>query len=303
MQIVSTDGPALTYSKNVTLVIVGSDPSGIDAMCITNAGAKAASAGCTAWEPFAEVKQWRLEEGPFGSRAVGVFLRDTLGNAMLKPALAETELVPVTTVAVSGGAAFTASRAINLSISALGADPATTKMCASLTARTLRACSTWVPFSRTRKFTLGTAQRKQTVRVFFKDPKLDLPPASVDVTYDAQAPKMTSADMRLNATAAGPDSLIIQYVQAAKDAVSGVASYLIVGQEGPAPPAARCSSSPLRKRVMRGAFAQEAGAAGLLTDAVTFVGLKGQSTYSIRICAVDAANNTALGVVLVAKTD
>jgi hypothetical protein len=76
-------GAATTPSAAVNLTVSASDPSGVAAMCVSNAAVSAAA--CAPFEPYAGLKQWRLADGGDGARTVYVFLQDAVGNTMATP--------------------------------------------------------------------------------------------------------------------------------------------------------------------------------------------------------------------------
>ncbi|KAI8463875.1 MAG: peptidase S8/S53 domain-containing protein [Monoraphidium minutum] len=314
-------GDGATASLDVTLAVTGTDVSGVSDMCVSNT-----AAGCTTWEPFAAARAWQLAAGADGPRSVYVSLRDAKGNAMAAPAAATIEYTapppsppplpplpppPTGGLTINGGALFTASRAVTLAIDSRGG--AAAKMCLSETAATAAACRRWVKFTATKRLSLARAPRGvRTVRAFLRDAAgAALQGAEAAITFDAAAPLMSGPEMAL-AAAAGQTSLALSFAQAATDADSGVASYIVVGRPGSSPPS-RCSSSALAAAERAGLKSQAASSApdggwSAAAEAsappieTVFAGLKPATAYAFRVCAVDGAGNVAAGVALAAST-
>jgi hypothetical protein len=74
-------GTRITTSRTVTLTLDATDPSpgtGVTSMRIKNA-----SGDWTAWQPYAESKDWKLTRGP-GKKTIYVQYKDAAGNASMK---------------------------------------------------------------------------------------------------------------------------------------------------------------------------------------------------------------------------
>jgi hypothetical protein len=71
--VVINNKQANTTSRDVSLTITGSDASGVDSMCISNAGT------CTTFEPFSTTRAWQLTQGD-GTKTVRVAIKDAAGN-------------------------------------------------------------------------------------------------------------------------------------------------------------------------------------------------------------------------------
>ncbi len=67
-------GAKYTRSLAVTLDLTGSDPTGVTAVCVSNASS------CKAWQPFTPSLRWTLAAGTSGLRSVYVRVKDGAGN-------------------------------------------------------------------------------------------------------------------------------------------------------------------------------------------------------------------------------
>jgi hypothetical protein len=304
-------GAATTTTLDVTLAISGNDASGVASMCISNT-----AAACTAFQAFATTKAWQLAGGADGVRTVFVTLKDTAGNTMATPASATITLQTLvaagtSAVVINGGTAYTNARTVPLQISAQGAT-SKTKMCISQTAADASGCGGWSGFAASKKYSLGTSpQGLRTIRVFFRDASgAALPTAVGTISFDSVAPSMDPAAMAVTATPTS-SSVIVGFLQAATDDVSGVASYVVVGRQGKtAPP--RCSGASLKKALSGGLASTVAApttpgtdgvrAAVVQSQSVSFSGLKARTSYSFRVCALDTAGNAAQGVTVSTST-
>ncbi len=76
--IVINGGSTGTMSRDVSLSLNVTDPSGMSQMCLSNA------ASCTAWETFTGTKSWTLTAGE-GAKTVYGWFRDSLGNTTAAP--------------------------------------------------------------------------------------------------------------------------------------------------------------------------------------------------------------------------
>jgi hypothetical protein len=98
--------------------------------------------------------------------------------------------------------------------------------------------------------------------------------------------------------------VVIDFLQAATDDVSGVASYVVVGRQGGTAPA-RCTG-PILKKAQSGGLATTVAAptapAAVQLQSVSFSSLQASTPYSFRLCAVDNAGNVAQGVTIGTQT-
>ena len=88
---------AYTKSRNVTLKLSATDPSGVPKMCISN------TTSCTSWTAYATSKSWTLPTGD-GDKTVYVRYKDGVGNANATP---YSDLIKLDTTAPSGSLSAT----------------------------------------------------------------------------------------------------------------------------------------------------------------------------------------------------
>jgi PKD repeat protein len=138
-------------------------------------------------EPYCEVKPWRLAEGDEGPRAVYVQYRDSYGNESAPRAdtiFYDTTAPPTGSIAINGGAEFTATRAVTLSLAATGAIE-----------MRLRNSETdpwgaWTPYARTKAWMLAAGDEgPRTVYAQFRDHLTNLSaPVSDSINLDTVDP-------------------------------------------------------------------------------------------------------------------
>ncbi len=174
---------------------------------------------------------------------------------------------PVGTIAIGGGAPYTASRTVALALAATDASGVTTMCIAEAT-----TCTAYVPYATTRSLTFAAGEGTRTVRVWYRDRWGNTAaPVAASIKVDTVAP----ATGALAGTAAV--GAIKLTWPAATDATSGVARYRLVGAAGTTAPAT-CAAGTL----------VYTGAALTFAHATT-------GTWSYRLCAVDNAGNTGAG--------
>ena len=91
------NGVAYTESRDVTLKLSATDPSGVPKMCISN------TTSCTSWIAYATSKSWTLPTGD-GDKTVYVWFKDGKGNANTTP---YSDLIKLDTTAPSGSLSAT----------------------------------------------------------------------------------------------------------------------------------------------------------------------------------------------------
>jgi len=183
--------------------------------------------------------------------------------------------LPTGTLAIAGDPAATRSLAVTLSLTA--ADPnGVPSMCVSNAV----ACTSWVPFSRTKAWTLaggGSGARKVYVR--FKDGAGNVSAQlSRSVVYDVTAP------LNGTLTATASDGQIAFSWPGFRDAGVGMGTYRLV-RSTTAVPAAGCAASASTTVVYSG---------GATSYADT--GVQNGASYHYRLCAVDLLGNTSAGL-------
>lgn len=87
--VVIDDGSQVTRSAAVTLTLQAEDPSGVARMCISNT-----NTGCSAWEPYAQTKEWMLRTSN-GTTSVYAWFEDSFENRTATPAKATIQVDPV----------------------------------------------------------------------------------------------------------------------------------------------------------------------------------------------------------------
>jgi subtilisin family serine protease len=192
-------------------------------------------------------------------------------NAALHASSAADTTPPTGSVTINGGATAARSTAVTLAITAHD-DGVVSQMCVTNTT----ACTAFVPFAASKAWTLAAGDGKKSVTVLLRDAAGNTstfaasPTASI--TIDAAAP----TNGTLTATADNAQ-LNLAWTGFA-DAGSGIANYVVVAIAGTtAPP---CTATP--------AYVGTATTAKLTS-------LVNGTTYSVRVCAIDAAGNTSTG--------
>ena len=176
---------------------------------------------------------------------------------------------PTGTITINSGATVAASSALSLSLSS---DTAT-EMCIS--ELTSPACSAWETYATSKTYTLSGTSRNVTLYATFRNTSGTSSVVSDDILYDISLP----SDGTLQATP-GAGSLAVSW-SGFSDAHSGLASYKLVYLTGSTNPAAACSNGTTAYT-------------GTATS-TTLSGLTGGTTYRLRVCAIDNADNTSSG--------
>jgi hypothetical protein len=302
-------------TRGVKLAITASDFSGVKEYCLLNAAsgpdgalapppAGGGAAACSPWLPFGGgTVDWTLANGPDGPRAVYVWLRDSVGNTMDAPATASVSLAaggPFSgRIVVNGGKAGTATRTVNVTLATTGSGAgAVADMCVTEdAAATAVTCSPWVPFAPALTLQLSAGRGPKVLHAFFRDTAMRTTPeaATATIVYDTAPPQMAPRAVGLSGSVVAQTISLTWNPSGVDDGPegSGVASYLLTYRKGSFPPP-KCST-----------FGNAAAAvplpARLATSAVVS-GLQPYMGYRFRLCAVDAAGNTANGVVWGART-
>ncbi|MCE9571950.1 MAG: S8 family serine peptidase [Deltaproteobacteria bacterium] len=181
---------------------------------------------------------------------------------------------PVGTIAINGGALFSASLTVQLALAATDATSVATMCIAEAT-----TCTAYVPYVPTKALTLAAGEGTHTVRVWYRDPWGNTStPVTATIKVDTVAP---TTGALAAAAAAGAINLTWPV---ATDATSGVASYRLVGASGTTAPAT-CAAGTLLYSGTDLAYAH----------ATT-------GTWSYRVCAVDNAGNVSAGKIATATT-
>lgn len=177
-------------------------------------------------------------------------------------------VAPTGTVVINAGAAFTATRAVTLSLAATDA--------VGVTALCVDACTSWAPYATSLAYTLPVgADGTRTVTVRYRDAAGNVSaPATDTIVLDTLAPSLTATGSLANR--------ILTLSWSGADATTGVASYRLVVVAGTTAPAERCTSGTVL-------------ASGTTTTA-THGPLAAGSRWAYRLCATDRAGNTTPGL-------
>ncbi|MES2642734.1 MAG: S8 family serine peptidase [Myxococcota bacterium] len=179
------------------------------------------------------------------------------------------EVAPTGTLSISGGAAWTSSRSVTVTLAATD-DVGVTYACLSNTT----TCSSWFVMSATKAWTLASSSGTNTVYGWFIDAAGNTSTMASD-TIGVDTTRPTNGTV----TAAGSDAAARITWTGYSDASAGLASYLVVF--GTSAPASGCTSGTV-------------GYSGTAASA-TLSGLTNGETYHVRVCALDRAGNTSTG--------
>ena len=118
-------GAAYTNSTSVNLTLSATDAgSGVSQMQFSNDGSS-----WSGWEAYTTSKAWTLTSGD-GTKTVYVQYRDVLGNASgnFTDTIILDTTAPSGTISINGGAAYTNSTSVNLTLSATDAGSGVSQM-------------------------------------------------------------------------------------------------------------------------------------------------------------------------------
>ena len=181
---------------------------------------------------------------------------------------------PTGTVSINGGAAYTKTASVTLTMNAMDAS-GVTRMCISNTG----TCTSWEPYATSKAWSLGSANGPATVSVWFKDryENQSGSPAKASITVDTTAPTGGS----LNAAQGALNSKQVMLNWSAATDVYGVSTYRLVFAPGMTAPAS-CSAGIMLNNNANMNF--------------THSGLTAGNAYSYRLCALDRAGNASAGI-------
>lgn len=174
-------------------------------------------------------------------------------------------------VVINSGATWTNRARVTLALAAT--DPSSvTKVCVS----NGDTCTSWLPYTGTRSWTLSSGMGPRTVSVWFRDAYGNATTTAVtdEINLDTTRPSDGTA------SATGGDASAALTWQGYDDSLSGVASYKVVYARGTRAPST-CATGTV-------------GYAGSDTSA-TLSGLTNGTTYALRVCAIDLAGNLSKG--------
>lgn len=193
-------------------------------------------------------------------------------NAALHLSSLSSDTTPPTgSVAINAGAAATKATAVTLAITAHD-DGTVNQMCITNTT----ACTAFVPFAPTKSWTLAAGDGKKTVTVVLRDAAGNTSAfatsPSASITLDTAAPTNGTV------TATADNAQLTVAWTGFADLGSGIASYRVVGAVGSVAPA--CTAA--------------LAYTGTATS-TKIANLVNGTTYTVRVCAVDAAGNVSTG--------
>jgi subtilisin family serine protease len=177
---------------------------------------------------------------------------------------------PTGTIAINGGAASTRTPTVTLALVATD-DTRVAQMCVS----DGTTCTAFVTYAGAASYTFGAGDGARTLRVWYRDPWGNTSaPVAASIVLDTTAP--TGGALGAAVAAA---KITLSW-SAASDPGTGVAGYKLVGVEGAAAPAERCTT----------------GIVLATGTALSFVHpVAARATWSYRLCATDRAGNVAAG--------
>lgn len=213
--VVINGGASWANSSWVTLDLSGHDQNNLE-MCVSHKGT---ASGCAVFEPFRKSKDWQLIQGFEGPRYVYLFLSDPAGNVIDPPARATISLddrpPAVTKLQINGGAHWTASRVVNLTVEAI--DMSGVEAICARPSEIECASDDFVPYKEAMYVDLTAAHGdgRRQVFVWLRDGAgntiqapasaeiaLDTtPPSNVTVTVDGGARLVSAREVLLNITA------------------------------------------------------------------------------------------------------
>jgi len=184
---------------------------------------------------------------------------------------------PVGTIQINGGARFTASRSVTLTLVATD-ETRVAQMCVA----DGTTCTNFVAYAATASYAFGAGDGARTLRAWYRDSWGNTSaPVSATITIDTTAP----AGAALSATTS-PQTVALSWTTAT-DAGSGLAGYKLVATTGTVPPASGCTT---------GTTLYTGGATGFRHTVAA------KATWSYRVCAIDAAGNVSAGTTKTAST-
>ncbi len=207
-------GAAYTNSTSVSLSLSASDGgSGVYQMRFSND-----NSSWSAWEAYGTSKSWTLTSGD-GTKTVYVQYRDNALN--VSSSFSDTIILDMTapsgTIMINGGAAYTNSTSVSLSLSASDGLSGVYQMRFSNDNATW---SSWEAYGTSKNWTLASGDGTKTVYVQFSDNAGNISSSFNDTIYlDTTAP---SGSILINSGAAYTNSTAVNLTLSASDSGSGV---------------------------------------------------------------------------------
>jgi hypothetical protein len=285
-----TGGAARAVAGNAQLSLSWSgfadSPAGIGGYVVVSALGAVAPADCATGTaiysgPLAAFTATGLTNG--STYAFRVCAVDRAGNtsagATVTSRPAPEFTAPTGRVVISGGARYTRTRTVTLTVAATDAS-GVDSMCLSSTT----TCSVWEAFATSRGYTLGAAAGIAPVYAWFRDiyGNATTTPSGATIVYDPAAP--TNGTVRFVTAASGTATLTWSGFA---DPTSGLDGYVIAEAAGTTPPA-DCASGTV------------ANVLATVTTA-TRTGVSASTPLAVRVCAVDKAGNVSTGATVIAR--
>lgn len=178
-------------------------------------------------------------------------------------------VAPTGTISINGGSSATGSTASTVTLSATDTSGVAYACLSNST-----TCSTWFAMTTSKSWTLSSGTGTKTVYAWFKDPYGNVSSATSDtISLDTTVPTNGTVSVT------GSSGALAVSWTGFTDANSGLASYKVM--IGTSSPTASCKS---------GTSAYTGSA-----TSTTISGLTNGTSYTVRVCAVDAVGNTGTG--------
>jgi len=208
-------GATYAYSASVNLTLSATDAtSGVVQMSFSNDGST-----WSAWESYAISKAWTLSPGE-GIKTIYVQYKDNAGNISAPG----TDTITLTTVehtgsvVIDGGATYTHSSSVNLT---LGVNDATGIVTQMRFLNEVGDWSAWESYTPSKEWILGSGDGSKTVYAQYKDNAEHVSLAGIDtITLDIAAP---AGSVVIDGGATLAASTSVHLTLNATDATSGVA--------------------------------------------------------------------------------
>ncbi len=207
-------GATYTNSTAVSLTLSATDAgSGVYQMRFSND-----NASWSAWEAYGTSKSWTLVGGD-GTKYVYVQYRDNAGNASgsVNDTIYLDTVAPSGSIVINGGATYSNSTAVSLSLSASDGGSGVYQMRFS---NDNSSWSTWETYGTSKSWTLISGDGTKTVYVQYHDNAMNVSSSFSDtIILDMTAP---SGTITINGGAAYTNSTAVSLSLSATDAGSGV---------------------------------------------------------------------------------
>jgi len=213
--IVISDSATYATSTSISLTLSASDGTGgVAQMSFSND-----NSSWSAWESYATSKAWTLSTGD-GSKTVYARFKDNAGNVStaVSSTLTLDTIAPTGSIVIAGGALYTNSTSVNLTLSGSDASSGVAQMSFS---RDNSNWSTWETYSTSKSWTLTSGDGSKTVYVRYSDNAGNISAAfSSTIVLDTTAP---TGSVVINSGATNTNSTTAQLTLSAADSGSVVA--------------------------------------------------------------------------------